>query len=76
LIVEPKHPLAGKQSVSVRELGAESFIAHNVQSPYRERVVQTFEKYRTPLNITMELPTLERSRDLSSRAWAWRSCRD
>lgn len=59
LIVEPKHPLAGKQSVSVRELGAESFIAHNVQSPYRERVVQTFEKYRTPLNITMELPTLE-----------------
>jgi DNA-binding transcriptional LysR family regulator len=59
LIVDPRHPLAGKESVSVRELGAESFIAHNVSSPYRERVVQTFEKYRTPLNISMELPTLE-----------------
>jgi DNA-binding transcriptional LysR family regulator len=40
-------------------LGAESFIAHNVASPYRERVVRTFEKYKTPLNISMEMPTLE-----------------
>ena len=59
LIVAPNHPLAGKKVVSVRELGVESFIAHNVRSPYRERVVQTFEKHRTPLNISMELPTLE-----------------
>jgi DNA-binding transcriptional LysR family regulator len=59
LIVAPNHPLAAKQTVSVRELGAESFIAHNVASPYRERVVRTFEKYKTPLNISMEMPTLE-----------------
>ncbi|MFS8087272.1 MAG: LysR substrate-binding domain-containing protein [Acidobacteriota bacterium] len=59
LIVAPDHPLAAKQTVSVRELGAESFIAHNVPSPYRERVVRTFEKHKTPLNISMELPTLE-----------------
>ncbi len=59
LIVAPHHSLAGKKIVSVRELGVESFIAHNVRSPYRERVVQTFEKHRTPLNISMELPTLE-----------------
>jgi DNA-binding transcriptional LysR family regulator len=59
LIVAPEHPLAGKATVSVRELGAESFIAHNVPSPYRERVIRTFEKYKTPLNISMELPTLE-----------------
>ncbi len=59
LIVPSEHPLAAKQTVSVRELGAESFIAHNVASPYRERVVRTFEKYRTPLNISMEMPTLE-----------------
>src|SRR5712692_9801617 len=59
LIVPTDHPLAAKQTVSVRELGAESFIAHNVASPYRERVVRTFEKYRTPLNISMEMPTLE-----------------
>jgi DNA-binding transcriptional LysR family regulator len=59
LIVAPDHHLAEKTVVSVRELGAESFIAHNVPSPYREKVIRTFEKYKTPLNISMELPTLE-----------------
>ena len=59
LIVAPTHPLADHSVVSVRELGAESFIAHNVASPYRDRVVKTFEKYKTPLNISMEMPTLE-----------------
>jgi DNA-binding transcriptional LysR family regulator len=59
LIVAPDHPLATNEVVSVRELGAESFIAHNVPSPYRERVVRTFEKHKTPLNISMEMPTLE-----------------
>src|SRR2546429_865853 len=59
LIVATDHPLAGKKVVSVRELGAEAFIAHNVPSPYRERVIKTFEKYRTPLNISLEMPTLE-----------------
>jgi DNA-binding transcriptional LysR family regulator len=59
LIVAPEHPLANKEVVSVKELGAESFIAHNVSSPYREKVVRTFEKYKTPLNISMEMPTLE-----------------
>jgi DNA-binding transcriptional LysR family regulator len=59
LIVAPNHPLAGKKIVSVKELGVETFIAHNVRSLYREKVVQTFEKHRTPLNISMELPTLE-----------------
>lgn len=59
LIVPPNHPLANKEVVSVKDLGAESFIAHNVASPYREKVVRTFEKYKTPLNISMEMPTLE-----------------
>jgi DNA-binding transcriptional LysR family regulator len=59
LLVAPGHPLAGRAEVSVRELGLESFLAHNVRSPYRERVVETFERHRTTLNIVMELPTLE-----------------
>jgi len=59
LVVAPNHPLAGKKIVSVRELGAEAFIAHNVPSPYREKVIKTFEKHRTPLNIALEMPTLE-----------------
>jgi DNA-binding transcriptional LysR family regulator len=59
LIVPPDHPLAAKDTVSIKELGAETFIAHNVASPYREKVVRTFEKYKTPLNISTEMPTLE-----------------
>jgi len=59
LLVAPKHPLAGRAQASIRELGAESFLAHNVRSSYRERVVESFERHRTPLNIVMELPTLE-----------------
>ncbi|MBC8028636.1 MAG: LysR family transcriptional regulator [Pyrinomonadaceae bacterium] len=59
LIVAPDHSLAAKEIVSVKELGAESFIAHNVSSPYRDKVVRTFEKHKTPLNISLEMPTLE-----------------
>jgi DNA-binding transcriptional LysR family regulator len=59
LVVSPKHPLANKKSVSVKELGNESFIAHNAPSPYRQKVIETFEKYRTMLNIAIELPSLE-----------------
>ena len=59
LVVPRTHPLAGKEVVSVRDLGAEAFIAHNVPSPYRDKVIKTFEKHRTPLNISLEMPTLE-----------------
>jgi DNA-binding transcriptional LysR family regulator len=51
--------LANKTSVSVKELGVETFIAHNAPSPYREKVIETFEKYQTKLNISVELPSLE-----------------
>jgi DNA-binding transcriptional LysR family regulator len=59
LVVSPKHHLANKKSVSIKDLGSESFIAHNAASPYRQKVIETFEKYRTPLNIAIELPSLE-----------------
>lgn len=59
LLVAPGHPLAAREEVSVRELGPEAFLAHNVPSPNRERAVETFERHRTPLDIVMELPTLE-----------------
>ena len=59
LLVAPGHRLAGRGQVSIRELGVESFLAHEVRSPNRERVVQAFEHGRTPLHIVAELPTLE-----------------
>ena len=59
LIVSPKHRLAAKRTVSISELGAETFIAHNANSPYREKVIETFAKHKTNLNISIELPSLE-----------------
>src|SRR5215469_7381796 len=51
LIVSPQHPLAGSGRVSITGLGKESFIAHNVASPLRRKVIETFQRYRTPLNM-------------------------
>ena len=59
LVVPPKHPLARESQVSIRQLGAESFVAHIVSSPYREKVIQAFKKHKTPLHMGVELPTLQ-----------------
>jgi DNA-binding transcriptional LysR family regulator len=59
LIVAPDHPLAGKGTVSIGDLGDETFIAHNALSPYRQKVFESFDKHNTKLNISIELPSLE-----------------
>jgi DNA-binding transcriptional LysR family regulator len=59
LIVSPDHPLAGSERISISALGNENFIAHNVTSPLRRRVIEAFQRYRTPLNMGIELPTIE-----------------
>ena len=59
LIVSPNHPMAGKARVSINDLGQENFIAHNVTSPLRLKVIEAFQRYRTPLNMVIELPTIE-----------------
>jgi DNA-binding transcriptional LysR family regulator len=58
-VVPPAHPLAGARAVSIRQLGAESFVAHNVVSPYRLKVLEAFKRYKTPLNMDVEMPTIE-----------------
>jgi DNA-binding transcriptional LysR family regulator len=58
-VVPPSHPLAGARQVSIRQLGAESFVAHIVPSPYREKVIQAFKRHKTPLLMDIELPTLQ-----------------
>lgn len=58
-VVPPSHPLASAHQVSIRQLGAESFVAHNVTSPYREKVIEAFKRHKTPLHMDIELPTLQ-----------------
>lgn len=59
LIMSPKHPLAGRPSIKIKELGKESFIAHNVKSGSRVKVIEAFARQHTPLHITLELATIE-----------------
>jgi len=58
-VVPPRHPLATAGQVSIRQMGAESFVAHIVPSPYREKVIQLFKSHKTPLHMDLELPTLQ-----------------
>ena len=58
-VVPPGHPLAKAKTVSIRQLGAESFVAPNVVSPYRMKVFEAFKKHKTPLNIGVEMPTID-----------------
>ena len=59
LVVWPGHKLAKRREVDVSALGEETFVAHIVESPYRQRVIQLFAKHRVPLRMDIELPTIE-----------------
>ncbi|MBM3775112.1 MAG: LysR family transcriptional regulator substrate-binding protein, partial [Acidobacteria bacterium] len=63
-VVSPRHRLAGRETVSISELGAETFIAHNVVSPYREVVLREFRRHKVSLNMQVEMPTIESIRKL------------
>lgn len=63
-VVSPRHRFARRKTVSISELGMETFIAHNVVSPYREVVVREFRRHKVPLNMDVEMPTLESIRKL------------
>jgi DNA-binding transcriptional LysR family regulator len=63
-ILSPEHRLASHKSVPITELGSEVFIAHNVLSPYREVVLREFQRHNVPLNMDVEMPTIETIRKL------------
>ncbi len=66
-VVSPQHRLAGQDKVSIKELGLETFIAHNVKSPYRDIVLREFQRLKVDLNMDLELPTVESIRKLVQR---------
>jgi DNA-binding transcriptional LysR family regulator len=66
-VVSPEHRFANRESVSISELGMETFVAHNVISPYREIVLREFQRRRISLNMDVEMPTVETIRRLVQR---------
>ena len=45
--------------MSIRQLRAQNFVAHNIPSPQRQKVIQAFRRHKTPLHMGVELPSLE-----------------
>ena len=63
-VVSPRHRLAHRKTISISELGSETFIAHNVISPYREVVLREFQAHKVPLRMEVEMPTIESIRKM------------
>src|ERR1700733_9412469 len=66
-VTSPSHRLASRTNVSITELGDETFIAHNVVSPYRAVVIREFQRYKVPLHMDVEMPTVEAIRKMVER---------
>jgi DNA-binding transcriptional LysR family regulator len=66
-VVSPQHRLAECADISITELGTEVFIAHNVISPYRSLVLREFQRHKVPLNMEVEMPTVEAIRIMVQR---------
>jgi DNA-binding transcriptional LysR family regulator len=66
-VISPQHRLASRQEISITELGDETFIAHNVVSPYRALVIREFHRHKVPLHMELEMPTVEAIRKMVQR---------
>jgi DNA-binding transcriptional LysR family regulator len=58
-VVSPGHALAKERKATIQRLGRETFVAHNVPSPLRQKVIAAFARRKTPLQMEVELPSLE-----------------
>ena len=66
-VVSPQHRFADRESVPITELGMETFIAHNVLSPFRDVVLRAFQRHKVNLNMDVEMPTVETIRLMVQR---------
>lgn len=58
-VVSTTHPLAKTGKATLERLGRESFVAHNVPSPLRQKVIAAFKRHKQPLRMEVELPSLD-----------------
>jgi DNA-binding transcriptional LysR family regulator len=63
-VLSPKHRFASRKALSIKELGLETFIAHNLASPYKNVVVREFQRHGVTLDMVVEVPTVEAIRKL------------
>jgi DNA-binding transcriptional LysR family regulator len=66
-VMSPRHHLAGREVIQVRQLAAEPLIVLTATSELRERVAATFRRFHTPLNVQVETGTLESIKKMAAR---------
>ena len=59
LVASPRHPLAGRQEVQVRDLGGENFVLHHLCSTTEQKILRLFEHHQTRCRIVAELWSFE-----------------
>ena len=59
LVSSPRHPLAGRQEVQVRDLGGENFVLHHLCSTTEQKILRLFEQHHTRCRIVAELWSFE-----------------
>jgi DNA-binding transcriptional LysR family regulator len=58
-VASPRHPLASRTLVGVRELGEERFILHHQCSATADAILRLFERHSTPCRVVAELWSFE-----------------
>jgi DNA-binding transcriptional LysR family regulator len=58
-VASPRHPLAGRDEVRVRELGAEQFVLHHLCSSTADAIFRLFEQSGTRCRVVAELWSFE-----------------
>ena len=59
LVVPPGHALAKAKTVALPQLGTEKFLGHLARTPSRNHLVDLFAREGVPLDIVMELSSLD-----------------
>ncbi|PYT09279.1 MAG: LysR family transcriptional regulator [Acidobacteria bacterium] len=59
LIASPEHRLCASERVRSNDLAIESVIALKVRDASGRKVLEGFERFRTPLNVTLKVDTIE-----------------
>lgn len=59
MIGSPRHPLANRGNVRIRDLGQEAFVVHHLCLTTEQTIIRLFEQHGTPCRIVAELWSFE-----------------
>lgn len=59
LVSSPRHPLAGRAGVRVRDLASEQLVLHHLCTATADRILRLFEQHATPCHVVAELWSFE-----------------